>query len=324
MVARQREEQEAKLRTKGSMIGSTSSSRSPRPSQHGSRNSARSDDRDSAAKNAARVPRSDASVARPGAESVTMDSPRTPSSRNRPSSKAGYVPSHPDDDGERECLKPPPVAKGLPLTPTGSGDYGRNQALAASRRGQTMLPENKDPDEELEAILVEEEGEDEKLKRLEEMENRLKQQMQDLHQSQIESRAQDPNNIMAEVGNIDLGVASADDADDAPSKKRGMVIVLVVLIVAIAGGLAGYFLSQGGSNDDNASRGAIMPPEAPTVGGGPSSPSEPTVPTDATNPTAPPVVELVYDPPSRAECRVMEVGEVQSLCDCRVLLFWRM
>jgi hypothetical protein len=274
MSSRQTEELEAKFRAKRSMTNgsvASSGSRSGGGSRH---NHSRREDRDAVAKNAARRPRSSATSVRPGAESVSMENPRTPTSRSR--SKAGYVPA--------AGLKAPPFAaadkKELPTAPP-----------LSSRD----MPQ-KDPSAvELQGTLVEEDDENQKLKRLGEMERRLKQQMQDLHQQQTQPQTQDPN--VAMVGNAD-SPSSAEEGNR--SKKRGIIVGAIVLVLAIGGGLAGFFLTQKDSNDETPL--ASNPTDAPIV------PGNPTVPPVISMPTDMPIADLLYDPPSRAECRVMEQG----------------
>jgi outer membrane biosynthesis protein TonB len=282
MVSRQREDQEAKSRAKRSMTDGSVVSIGTRFGGGSRHNHSRHEERDTVAKNAARLPRSTATSIEPGAESVSMESPRTTSSKSR--SKAGYPPSFADDD-RAAGLKAPPFAAAVPNSP--SGEKGETPSRNMLQKDLSAV--------ELQATLVEEEGEDRKLKRLVEMERRLKQQMQDLHQHQTQPQTQDLN--AAIVGNAD----SPSPAEEGNrSKKRGIIVGVIVLVLAIGGGIAGFFFSQKDSNDETPL--ASNPTDAPTV------PGNPTVPPIMSMLTDMPTADLSYDPPSRAECRVMEQG----------------
>jgi hypothetical protein len=358
MSSRQGEELEAK--SVDGTVASAASSRS----------------RDTVAKDAARRPMSSATSVQPGAESVSMESPSTPSSRSR--SKAGYAPSFADDD-MAAGVEAPPLAAEVPKSPSGSmdstgleapptnseeedrkaKDRARQERMAprqaeeledasscsspranidavaknAARRPMSSAtsveagaesvsmeaasfvapPSNsssarpgaesaspgalplirdrpkKDPSAvELQATLVDDEGEDQKLKRfVEEMEGRLQQQMQDIHQQQTQPQTQDLNRVIV----IDADSPSSLEEGNR-SKKRGIIVGVIVLVLAIGGGLAGFFLSQKDSNNEAPL--ALNPADAPIVPG---------------NPTDMPIADLSYDPPSRADCIVMEGGK---------------
>jgi hypothetical protein len=158
MASRQKKELEARL-TGGTVASSHSSPR------------------DAIAKNAARRPMSSATSVQPGTESVSIKSPTTPTSRS--TSKDGYVPSFAGDDGAAGLEA---SASNLPSVRPGA----ESVSLADPSLCGDML--KKYPSAvELQATLVDDEGEDQKLKRfVEKMEGRLKQQMQDLHQQQTQ------------------------------------------------------------------------------------------------------------------------------------------
>jgi hypothetical protein len=87
------------------------------------------------------------------------------------------------------------------------------------------------------------------LKRLEERERRLKQQMQDFHQQQTQPQTQGLN-----IGTV-IDADSPSSAEEANrSKKRRIIVGVIVSVFAIGGGVAGFFSGQQVSNNEPLAR----------------------------------------------------------------------
>jgi hypothetical protein len=224
-----------------------------------------------------------------GAESIAME---TPTSRNR--SKAGYLPSFAGDDGAADIEAPPSnpqiVRPGAgiisPADPPLSRDMPKKDLSAV----------------ELQATLVDEEGEDQKLKGfVEEMDRRLQQQMQDLRQQQTQPQSKDL--IVAIAGDAD-SASSAEEANR--SKKRGIIVGVIVLVLVIGGGLAGFFSSQNDSNSETPL--ASNPTDALIVPGNPT-------PIPTSGPTSDPTSGPTSGPTSCNLCRRFRIVGVHTPID---------
>jgi len=143
---------------------------------------------------------------------------------------------------------------------------------------------------EVNASLVTEDVDDKKIKKMEEMESRIQQQMEQMNRAVTKQNEED-----------------AEEQNRSPSSSSNKKwMVLVVLIVLVGGGVGAYFGTRPSSNDtpaDVESPGKVVATTSPIVGTG--VPTYAPVSVLSSMPSASPAVELAYQQPSSEDCEAI-------------------
>eukprot|EP00526_Cylindrotheca_closterium_P001323 CAMPEP_0113641612 /NCGR_PEP_ID=MMETSP0017_2-20120614/21847_1 /TAXON_ID=2856 /ORGANISM="Cylindrotheca closterium" /LENGTH=555 /DNA_ID=CAMNT_0000552967 /DNA_START=253 /DNA_END=1916 /DNA_ORIENTATION=+ /assembly_acc=CAM_ASM_000147 len=282
---RDRDERDAKGRARrnkeeaskpgASFEKSSPRSRSSKSMGNRSSSGSRRSQRDEEERNAKQRAKRTSSSSRPGIESVSTGDLKE--ARIRRKQSRGDSKRSPRSDGKRSS------SRSLRHQESGASARDPNALIAEN---EVSVPSGA---MELTASIVNEDEIDVKTKRLEEMEERLNQRIEEM------------NNATNDEADND-----GEEGEDGKSSKRRWICCAIIVLLLLGGGGAGaYFGLQSSKNEE-----IPVPPEVVQTTTSPTPSALATSAPVATNmPTALATVGLIYEPPNLDDCNAIARGD---------------
>lgn len=248
--------------------------------------------RDREAKQAARRLSSDEPPAKPGAQSSVSSEDRSARKQQRMRTEQqggiGISASTSSEERGTRMQRQSKKLEEIGLADIGIGVSAGSSAGVETSSGNNLAPPTRnepvDPSAyEVQAIAVNDDAEDERVRKLEA-------QMQAMMMSHAVALPTAQVTPTTHQNDSD----DDDDDDDVSCCQKYKWVILLLALVAIGGGVAGYLLGQGDSEE------AVVQATPAPSGNSVTTPS-PNVQTTVV-PTSAPTPFLIFDPPSDAEC----------------------